>query len=113
METQTILDSTIDALESIKAEDISVMNVEHLTEMMSYVVVCTATSVTHAKALANNLQQEIKAKNIPILGVEGQSKSDWVLVDLGDIIVHIMLKETRDFYQLEKLWDLKPSTQQD
>ncbi|WP_119343605.1 ribosome silencing factor [Facilibium subflavum] len=112
MEIQKILDVATDALESVKAESISVMDVEHLTDLMSHVIVCTATSTTHAKSLAQKLQKSAKENHIEILGIEGQDKSDWILVDLGDVVVHIMLKETRDFYQLEKLWDIKPSTRQ-
>ena len=112
METQQMLDTVIDALESIKAEDIKSMPVEHLTDVMSNIVVCTATSGTHAKALANHLTKTAKEQHIEILGVEGESKSDWVLVDLGDIVAHIMREETRNFYQLEKLWDIKPNNSQ-
>lgn len=63
--------------------------------------------MTHAKALAKNLEQELKNNEITILGIEGDNKSDWVLVDIGDIGVHIMLEETRNLYALEKLWDIK------
>ncbi|WP_440616273.1 ribosome silencing factor [Cysteiniphilum sp. 6C5] len=110
METKEILDLAVNALEDVKAEDITVMNVEHLTELMSYVVVCTANSGTHAKALASNLEMTAKKNNVTILGIEGEVKSDWVLVDLADIVVHIMKAETREFYQLEKLWDIKPNS---
>ncbi|WP_395946316.1 ribosome silencing factor [Caedibacter taeniospiralis] len=110
METKQILDLAVNALEDIKAENITVMNVEHLTELMSYVVVCTANSGTHAKALASHLELTAKRNMLTILGVEGEAKSDWVLVDLGDVVVHIMREETRQFYQLEKLWDIKPNS---
>ena len=110
METKKILDLAISALENVKAEHITVINVEHLTELMSYVVVCTANSGTHAKALANNVEMTAKKKNVNILGIEGEVKSDWVLVDLVDVVIHIMKEETREFYQLEKLWDIKPNS---
>ncbi|MFZ9035252.1 MAG: ribosome silencing factor [Francisellaceae bacterium] len=108
----TILTIAVDALEDIKAQDIKVMDVEHLTDMMSYIVVATATSQTHGNALAQNVEKKAKENNISILGIEGKAKSDWVLVDLGEVVVHIMLQETRDFYQLEKLWDIKPNNRQ-
>ncbi|WP_116964145.1 ribosome silencing factor [Fastidiosibacter lacustris] len=110
MEAKKILDLTINALEDIKAENINVMNVTHLTELMNYVVVCTANSGTHAKALASHLEMMAKKHNIKILGVEGEAKSDWILIDLADIVVHVMREETRNFYQLEKLWDIKPNS---
>ena len=110
METKKTLDLAISALEDVKAENITVMNVEHLTELMSYVVVCTANSGTHAKALANNVAMTAKKNNVTILGIEGEVKSDWVLVDLADVVIHIMKEETRAFYQLEKLWDIKPNS---
>ena len=110
MKTKQTLDLTVTALEDIKAENITIMDVEHLTELMSYIVVCTANSGTHAKALANHLETLAKKNNLTILGIEGEAKSDWVLVDLGDVIVHIMREETRQFYQLEKLWDIKPNS---
>ena len=110
METKKILDLAISALEDVKAENITMMNVEHLTELMSYIVVCTANSGTHAKALANHIEMTAKKNNVTILSIEGKVKSDWVLVDLADIVIHIMKEETRAFYQLEKLWDIKPNS---
>ena len=105
METQHALDIAIKALQSFKAKEIVKINVSHLTQMMSYMVVCTATSVTHTQALASNLRRKAKIENIPVLNIEGEMKSDWVLIDLGDIIVHCMLQETREFYQLERIWN--------
>lgn len=108
MKTKKILDIAISALENLKAENISVMSVEHLTDLMSYMIVCTANSGTHAKAIASHLQLTAKKNNLIILGVEGETNNDWILVDLAEVVIHIMKERTRNLYQLEKLWDIKP-----
>lgn len=103
------LDIINKALKKIKSKDINIIEVERLTQMMNYMIICTATSNTHADAISKNLKLTVKNSGIKILGMEGQSNSGWILVDLGDIVIHIMLKEMREFYQLEKLW-INPKT---
>nr|MCX3324029.1 ribosome silencing factor [Bacillus paranthracis] len=107
MTTDQRLDIVLEALDDLKGINIQTIDVEHLTDMMDKIVISTASSTTHTKALAKNLEQELKNNEITILGIEGDNKSDWVLVDIGDIVVHIMLEATRDLYALEKLWDIK------
>ncbi|AEB27725.1 Iojap-related protein [Francisella cf. novicida Fx1] len=107
MTTDQRLEIVLEALDDLKGINIQSIDVEHLTDMMDKIVISTASSTTHAKALAKNLEQELKNNEITILGIEGDNKSDWVLVDIGDIVVHIMLESTRDLYALEKLWDIK------
>lgn len=107
MTTEERLHIITEALDDLKGQDIQAISVEHLTDMMDKIVICTASSTTHAKSLSKNLEQELKSKGITILGVEGDNKSDWVLVDIGDVVTHIMLEETRNLYALEKLWDIK------
>lgn len=107
MTTDQRLEIVLEALDDLKGINIQTIDVEHLTDMMDKIVISTASSTTHAKALAKNLEQELKNNEITILGIEGDNKSDWVLVDIGDIVVHIMLEATRDLYVLEKLWDIK------
>ncbi len=106
MTTDQRLNIITEVLEDFKAVDLLSLDVKHLTDMMDYMVVCTTSSTTHAKSLSKNLEMELKTKKISILGIEGDNKSDWVLVDTGDIVVHIMLEETRKIYALEKLWDM-------
>ncbi|AJC49556.1 ribosome silencing factor [Allofrancisella guangzhouensis] len=107
MTTDQRLDITIEALDDLKGINIQTIGVEHLTDMMDKIIICTASSTTHARALAKHLEHELKKNTITILGIEGDNKADWVLVDIGDIVVHIMLEETRNLYALEKLWDIK------
>ena len=106
MTTEQRVNIITEALDDMKAQDIKALDVTELSDMMDSVVICTATSVTHAKSLARYLEQELKKNTISILGIEGEGKSDWVLVDTGDIVTHIMVEETRKLYALEKLWTM-------
>lgn len=93
-----------EALEDLKAKEITVLDVSHLTDVMDKIFIVTGSSNRHVKSLADNVATEAKHAGIQPLGVEGMEKGDWVLVDLGDIVVHCMNEETRDFYDLERLW---------
>ena len=104
----TYLDSmkaaVIDALEDIKGFDINTMDVRKLTNITSYMIVCSATSSRQAKAMGDNVREKMKEKGYEIRGTEGEKEGEWVLVDLNDIIVHIMVPATRAYYNLEQLW---------
>ena len=100
----------IDALEDIKADDILVMDVSKLTTVTDTMIVCSARSTRQLKAIANNVDVRCKEKGFRPLGIEGDPQTGWILVDLADAVVHIMLPETREFYQLEKLWEYEPKT---
>lgn len=93
------------ALEDVKAVDITEIDVQGLTSVMDYMIIAGGTSGRHVKALADNLLEKAAGQGIKPLGVEGQREAEWVLVDLGDIVVHIMQADIRAFYNLEKLWD--------
>jgi ribosome-associated protein len=96
--------AVVDALEDVKANDISVIDVSGMTSLTSYMIIASGSSNRQTKALADNVQKKLKEKGAEIYGVEGEQEGEWVLVDLGDIVVHIMLPATRDYYNLEQLW---------
>lgn len=96
--------AVVDAIEDIKGFDITVMDVRKLTSMTNYMIVASATSSRQAKAVADNVREKLKEKGYTIRGTEGEKEGEWVLVDLDDIVVHIMVPTTRAYYNLEQLW---------
>ncbi len=96
--------AVIDALEDIKAFDIAVMDVHKLTSMTSYMIVASANSTRQAKSIADNVRKKLKEKGADLRGTEGEKDGEWVLVDLGEIVVHIMIPSARAYYNLEQLW---------
>lgn len=96
--------AVIDAIEDIKGFDITVMDVRKLTSMTNYMIVASANSSRQAKAVADNVREKLKEKGFTIRGTEGEKEGEWVLVDLDDIVVHIMVPATRAYYNLEQLW---------
>ncbi len=102
MTINKIITKTLDAL---KAKDIVTIDVRKHTSITDSMIICTGTSNRHVKSLANEVVEKLKAAGYPIIGVEGEESAQWILVDAGSAIVHIMQQECRDFYQLEKLWD--------
>ncbi|MCE9679017.1 ribosome silencing factor [Shewanella sp. AS1] len=108
MQSAELKQFVIDKVEDLKARDIVVLEVTNQSNITDYMVVCSGTSKTHVKAIAENVVVEAKRAELHIYGVEGRDSSEWVLVDLGDVILHVMQDQTRDFYQLEKLWSERP-----
>ena len=98
----------INALEVVKAQDIVSIDVKELTGVMDTMVVASGNSNRQVKSLANNVVVDAKKAGFDLIGIEGDDVSEWILVDFGDVIVHIMLPATRVFYDLEKLWSLRP-----
>ncbi len=98
-------DLVIDALEDFKAIDIQQIDVSGQNPLTDLFVIASGNSTRHIKSMAENLVVKAKAAGCPPLGVEGQAQAEWVLVDLNDVIVHLMLPQTRAFYNLEKLWE--------
>lgn len=98
----------VNALEDLKGKNIVEIDVRELSQVMDTLVIASGTSSRHVKSLANNVVVDAKQEGIQPLGVEGIDAGDWVLVDFGDTVVHVMQQEVRDFYDLEKLWSLEP-----
>lgn len=96
--------AVIDALEDIKAFDITVMDVRQMTSMTNYMIVASGNSTRQCKAIADNVREKLKGKGCDIRGTEGEKEGEWVLVDLDDIVVHVMVPATRAYYNLEQLW---------
>jgi ribosome-associated protein len=99
------------SLDDLKAVNTVCLDVRELTDVMDYLVISSGTSNRHVKSLANNVCMDAKAAGQRPLGVEGEGAGEWVLVDFGDVVVHVMLPATRDFYDLERLWSPQPETE--
>jgi len=96
----------IDALDDMKALEIKVLDVRGLTDVADTMIIASGTSDRHVRSVAQKLVEKTKAAGFRPHGVEGQQDSDWVLIDLNEMIVHVMLPRVREFYGLEKLWDM-------
>jgi len=94
------------ALDDLKADAIVVLDVRHLTTVTDTMVVACGRSDRHVRAIAGAVVEQAKKAGFRPIGVEGERSGEWVLVDLGDLVVHVMLPRVREFYNLEKLWDL-------
>jgi ribosome-associated protein len=104
MAKKNLSEVVIDALEDIKARDIIVLNVSKLTSMFDHIAIASGDSNRQTKALANNVITKVKEAGFHIVGSEGEGSGEWVLVDCGDIVVHIMQPAVREYYKLEELW---------
>ena len=104
MKASELRDHVVAALEGLKGVNIVTLDVAALTPMTDHMVLVTGTSNRHVKALVDTANESSKALGIQPLGIEGRESYDWVLVDLADVIVHVMNEEARNFYELERLW---------
>ena len=98
----------IDALEEVKAQNLVVLDVRGVASFTDLMVIASGTSTRHVKALADKVIESCRLAGVRPLGVEGAQEAEWVLVDLGDLVLHVMLPQTREFYNLEKLWAMHP-----
>jgi ribosome-associated protein len=105
---EALRDLVSSALDELKGFDIKVLDVRRLTTVTDYMVVASGTSDRHVRALARSVVERSRAAGHPALGIEGDRDGEWVLVDLNDVVVHVMLPRVRDFYQLERLWAPAP-----
>jgi ribosome-associated protein len=105
MKPEELRDLAINALDDLKGIDVTSLDVRTLTSITDYMIICTGRSTRQVKALAENVVTTAKKMNVSFVRTEGDRESEWVLVDLGDVVVHVMLAETRAFYSLEDLWE--------
>ncbi|MEI7186345.1 ribosome silencing factor [Dickeya dianthicola] len=104
MQSQALQDFVIDKLDDLKGRDIVTLDVKGKSSITDCMIICTGTSSRHVTSIADHVVQESRAAGLMPLGVEGENDADWVVVDLGDVIVHVMQQESRHLYELEKLW---------
>ena len=109
MHRHRFAETAVAALEDIKAHDISVLDVRKLTSLYDTLIIASADSNRQVKALASHVRDKLKEAGATIIGVEGEQASEWVLVDCGDIVVHVMQPAVRSYYNLEELWDTSPA----
>lgn len=105
MKPEALRDLAMTALDELKGIDIITMDVRSLTSIADYMIICTGRSSRHVKALADNVAFRAKENQATFIRTEGEQESEWILVDLGDVVVHVMLPATRSFYSLEDLWE--------
>ncbi|CAD6507352.1 Ribosomal silencing factor RsfS [Paraburkholderia hiiakae] len=108
MDIRKLQRAIVDGLEDVKAQDIRVFNTSHLTELFDRVVVASGTSNRQTKALANSVREKVKEAGGDIVSTEGEDIGEWVLVDCGDAVVHILQPALRQYYNLEEIWGDKP-----
>lgn len=108
MDVRKLQRTIVDALEDVKAQDIKVFNTTAMTGLFDRVVLATGTSNRQTRALATHVRDKVKAAGGDIISVEGQDTGEWVLVDAGDAVIHIMQPAIREYYNLEEIWGGKP-----
>ena len=109
MDVRKLQKIVVSALEDIKGKDIEVINTTKLTSMFDRVVIATGDSNRQVKALARNVLEKVREAGAEVVSIEGEDAGEWVLVDLGDVVVHVMQPTVRQFYNLEELWQTTPA----
>lgn len=104
MQTEDIKSLVVDALDDMKAQNITQLDVRGRTSVTDWMIIATGTSNRHVSAVAANVEEKAKHSGLRLQGTEGRKTSDWVLIDLGDVLVHVMTDQSRHFYDLERLW---------
>ncbi|MHB1948267.1 MAG: ribosome silencing factor [Gammaproteobacteria bacterium] len=105
MNTEQLQQLAIEALDDLKALDMTVLDVRGLTTIADTMIVCSGRSSRHVISLAQNVEMKAKQQKVKYIRVEGEKEGEWVIVDLGDVVVHVMQQATREFYNLEDLWE--------
>lgn len=109
MDSKKLSELVVAALDDVKANDIVTLDVRNMTSVTDYMVVASGTSNRHVKALIDNVSEKAREAGHRPIGIEGEEGGEWVLLDLQDALVHVMLPKVREFYNLEKLWSLGES----
>jgi ribosome-associated protein len=109
MNSEQLTELVVDALDDIKAQDVVKLDVRDMTTVTDYMVVASGTSNRHVQALVENVAKKASEAGHRPIGIEGETGGEWVLLDLQDTLVHVMLPKVREFYNLEKLWSLNPT----
>ncbi len=109
MDVKKLQKIAVTALEDIKAHDIEVFNTTKLSSLFDRIIIASADSARQTKSLARSVQDKVLAAGGTVLGMEGEETGDWIVVDLGDIVVHVMQPAVRTYYNLEELWSSKPA----
>ena len=109
MRLNKLTQTAVTALEDIKAHDIKVLDVRKLTSFYDTLIIASAESNRQVKALAHHVRDKLKEAGATVIGIEGEETGEWVLVDCGDIVVHVMQPAVRSYYNLEELWDTSPA----
>ena len=107
MNAEKLQELTVASLEDLKGRDIVVLDVSDRTTVTDWMIVVSGTSQRHVKSLANEVVEKSKQAGVRPLGMEGEGDGNWILVDLGDVLAHVMTEESREFYALEKLWGVE------
>lgn len=104
MQTEQLKSLVVDALEDMKAQNVTLLDVRGRTSVTDFMIIATGTSSRHVTAVAGNVEEKVKAAGMMPNSTEGRASSDWVLIDLFDVVVHVMTDQARHFYDLERLW---------
>ncbi|MGH8283126.1 MAG: ribosome silencing factor [Gammaproteobacteria bacterium] len=109
MQAEQLRDLVMQALQDMKAVDIRALDVRGITVLTDFMVIASGTSDRHVKSLARSVLDKAREQGVRAMGIEGEQEGEWVLVDLRDVVVHVMRPQVRDFYNLEKLWSVETS----
>lgn len=104
MQTEQLVEFSQTELENIKARDIVAINVMEKASFTDYMIICSGNSSRHVRSIAEHINTQAKGKKLNIVGLEGNDVGEWALIDLGDVIIHVMTDDARDTYKLEELW---------
>lgn len=106
MQTEKLIELVSQVLEDMKAKDVTLLDVRGKSSITDFMMIASGTSSRHVVSTAQDVAEKVKKAGVQPMGVEGQQTGDWILVDLGDLVVHVMMPDARSFYDLERLWSM-------